>query len=177
MADGSVAQPLPGNTRAPRTTDYTLPEREVACAEIVARLRQGEALNAICKEPHMPCDWTVRQWSDHDAQLAVELARARERGYDQIAQDTLAIADGLLPVVTPKGLTLQSDTQRDKLRVETRLRVLAKWDPKRYGEAVQMRMADANGEKLDTTPMIRELLALVRPADGSHAINVTPTKK
>jgi hypothetical protein len=42
---------------------------------------------------------------------------------------------------------------------------------------VQMRMADANGEKLDTTPMIRELLALVRPADGSQAIDVTPTKK
>ncbi len=174
MADG--ASPLAIATRF-KNVEFSPEDREMVTVEIIARLRQGEAINAICQESHMPCDWTVRQWSDQDPQLATELARARERGYDQIAQDTLLIADGLKPVVTDKGLTLQSDTQRDKLRVETRLRVLAKWDPKRYGEAVQMRMADANGEKLDTTPMIRELLALVRPSDGSQAIDVTPERK
>lgn len=69
------------------------------------------------------------------------------------------------------------DVQRDKLICDLDMRLIAKFNPKEFGEAVQMRMADANGEKLDTTPMIRELLALVRPADGSQAIDVTPERK
>ena len=42
--------------------------------------------------------------------------------------------------------------QRSKLRVETRLKLLSKWDPKRYGEKVQL--ADNEGGKLGLPPAI-----------------------
>lgn len=177
MADGSVAQPLPGRTRAPRSIDFTMEDRDLAVAVILGGLVRGKSLAEICAAPGMPSYDTVYEWQKADAVLDQAVIRARERGYEQIALDTLAISDGLKPVVTADGIVLQPDTQRDKLRADVRFRLLAKLDPKRFGEAVQMRMADANGEKLDTTPMIRELLALVRPADGSQAIDVTPTKK
>jgi hypothetical protein len=38
---------------------------------------------------------------------------------------------------------------RSRLRVETRLKLLAKWDPKRYGEATLLKHADADGNSLD----------------------------
>ena len=54
-----------------------------------------------------------------------------------------------------------SDPQRDKLRVETRLKLLAKFNPKRWGDSTQVRHADADGGKLDTAPLVSELLALM----------------
>ena len=54
-------------------------------------------------------------------------------------------------------------------RAEIRLKLLSKWSPKRYGDAVQLRHADADGEKLDTAPLISELLSLMRgPARASE---------
>lgn len=96
--------------------------QEVA-AEIVARLSTGEPLAVICRDDHMPCDDTVRAWADKDEALSRDIARARETGFDAIALKALEIADDT-----------QGDPQRDRLRVDTRLKLLAKWDPKRYGD-------------------------------------------
>ena len=86
----------------------------------------------------MPCDDTVRNWADKDAQLARDIARARDAGFDQIALDALAIADDSRHD-TKRGKDGQEmpDSEwitRSRLRVETRLKLLAKWDPKRYGD-------------------------------------------
>ena len=96
-------------------------------AEILRRLATGEPMTIICAGDDMPDARKVREWQEEDAALSADIARAREAGFDQIARDALAIAD-----------SAEGDTQRDKLRVDTRLKLLAKWDPKRYGEKLDL---------------------------------------
>lgn len=111
-------------------------------AEIVARLSTGEPLTVICRDMGMT-DRTVRNWIDADEAFASDIARAREVGFDQIAMDALRIADQPTKMVTRDTETgelvaIENDPQRDRLRVETRLKLLAKWDPKRYGDALKI---------------------------------------
>lgn len=133
--------------------------------EICERLRSGEPLAEICRGDGMPHPTTFRRWCDSthsldDEPLAIAYARAREDGFDAIAADALRIAD------TPEVGETESDeplivegeevgritkVRREdllghrKLRVETRLKLLAKWDPKRYGDLIKLSGADGEG--------------------------------
>lgn len=136
--------------------------------EILRRISEGEPLAVICRSdpvrfPH-PSTWG--DWCRADETLAIAYARAREIGFDALAAECLMIADDST-VDTRKGEdgTDRPDTEwisRSKLRVETRLKLLAKWDPKRYGEATTLKHADADGEKLelDETSKLTRLAAL-----------------
>jgi hypothetical protein len=103
--------------------------------EIAARLSVGEPLAQICRDSWMPTDRTVRNWMEANAGFASVIARAREVGFDAIAQRTRLTARGKTEA---DGGDSQGDVQRDKLIIETDLKLLAKWDPKRYGERVQL---------------------------------------
>ena len=114
--------------------------------EIVERLSKGEPLAAICRDDHMPGARTVYDWMDAKPELSAAIARAREVGFDALAAECLDIAeDGSNDYVTkerPDGSTYDAfdseHVQRSKLRIETRLKLLAKWDPKRYGERLDL---------------------------------------
>ena len=134
-----------------------LANRDQLLNEVCERLERGESLISICSSAHLPSRSALLDWSRADDQIADRIRRARELGEDAIAHDTLRIADGLMPA-NPGGV---SDPQRDKLRVETRLKLLAKFNPKRWGDSTQLRHADADGGKLDTAPLVSELLALM----------------
>lgn len=107
-----------------RPSDYT-PE---LVSEICDRLSKGEPLAAICRDDHMPSRGTVYAWAKDRPDVSERIARARDDGFDAIAGECLEIADK----------TTVEDVQRDRLRVETRLKLLAKWDPKRYGDKVAL---------------------------------------
>lgn len=97
---------------------------------------------AICRDESMPRLRTVYDWRDADESFAARFARAREEGYDAIAQDCLEIADET-GHDTKEGRNgeLIPDNEwitRSRLRVETRLKLLAKWSPKKYGEKVDV---------------------------------------
>jgi hypothetical protein len=130
---------------------------ETVAAEVLRRLAQGEPLAHICRDEHMPHPSTWRDWCRADETLDIAHGRARDAGHDAIAADTLDIIDGLKP--TPG---ISPDPARDKARADVRLRLLAKWDPRRYGDGIQLRHADAEGEKLDTVPLVHELLGLLK---------------
>ncbi len=104
--------------------------------EICDRLSKGEPLAQICRDDHMPTDRTVRNWSG-SKDVASAIARAREVGFDAIAHNARQIARGL-------GEST-SDVQRDKLIIETDLKLLAKWDPKRYGDKLAIGGAEDLG--------------------------------
>jgi len=124
-------------TKRGRPTVYS----ELIEHEICARLADGEPLRQICRDERMPAWQTVYLWMSKDEGINRRIARARVMGFDAIAEDALHIAD--TPTV---GETIRASdkdgmviTQEDmlghrKLQVETRLKLLAKWDPKRYGE-------------------------------------------
>lgn len=48
--------------------------------EIIERLSNGEFLTAICREPHMPSNFTVYDWKTADPDFAARFAQARELG-------------------------------------------------------------------------------------------------
>lgn len=116
---------------------------------ICARLETGEPMVWICRDEGMPNTATVWKWEQEDDAVKQAIARARELGGDAIAADALAIADETLhdTVVRPDGSeTANSEwIARSRLRVETRLKLLAKWHPKRYGDKVGLVGADGEG--------------------------------
>jgi len=119
-----------------RPSKYT-PE---LAAEICERLSDGEPLRQICRDEHMPAWTAVYAWAAADKELSERIAQARKQGYDAIAEDLLHIADtplmGEEETSSNSGLTI---TRKDmlghrKLQIETRLKLLAKWDPSKYGD-------------------------------------------
>ncbi len=124
--------------------------------EICDRLSKGEPLAQICRDEWMPAWRTVYGWIDADAEFSADILSARARGYDVIAQDCITIADdGRNDYVMARAadgdeaaMRYDADhVQRSKLRVETRLKLLAKWDPKRYGERQQVDVNDITPPK------------------------------
>jgi hypothetical protein len=111
---------------------------------ILEQLAHGIPLAEICRDENLPSVQTIYNWRDAHPDFAVAIARAREDGFDRIAADCLTIAN------TPmEGVEITTDTDgrvsekrvdmlgHRKLQIETRLKLLAKWDPKRYGERLQ----------------------------------------
>lgn len=129
----------------PKGDTYT----KVIADEIINRLIDGEPLAVICRDDHMPNPSTVYDWIDREehAEFSQRFARARNDGGDRIATDCLGIADDATNDWMEKiGADGQSEgwklngehVQRSKLRIETRMKLLAKWYPGRYGEQINL---------------------------------------
>lgn len=129
--------------------------------DICLLVSEGIPLRQICRHDDMPSTAAVYRWledvSDEDehARRVARYARARTLGYEALAAETLEIVDdgsndymereredGSTEIVLDR-----EHIQRSKLRAEHRLKLLACWDPKRYG--AQLKLADPNGERLD----------------------------
>jgi len=107
---------------------------------ILSRMSRGEPLAQICREEGMPTPTTWREWCRSDQALDIAHGHAREDGFDAIAANVRLIAR--------EGGDSSGDVQRDKLMIETDLKLLAKWDPKRYGDKIDV---TSGGDKLPTT--------------------------
>lgn len=144
-------------------------QRVDAIRQVIDGLSRGTPLTVICGGEGMPCDDTVRNWAAQDEELARAIARARARGFDQIAMDALAIADEVTEqdtIETQHGAIPNKEwIMRSKLRVETRLKLLAKWDPKRYGDSTMLKHADADGNSLGLAEMVAQRRAQVNGGD------------
>jgi len=116
------------------------PSREDVVAAICARLSKGEPLACICRDEAMPGLRTVYDWMEADEVIAAHIARAREEGEEAIAADCLSIADdsGEDYRMGEKSMLVDTDhIQRSKLRIWTRLELLKRWNPKKWGDKVQ----------------------------------------
>lgn len=96
---------------------------------ITDRLSKGEPLAVICRDEGMPHDSTVRDWMAKDESVSLAIARAREQGEESIAWRLRDVARG--------GEGSSGDVQRDKLIVDTDLKLLAKWNPRKWGDRIQ----------------------------------------
>lgn len=137
----------PKAQRAPKARANPVKYAIELCDEIVMRLSAGEPLRAICRDEHMPNWVTVYRWEEEHPELKQRIAHARILGEEAISQECMAIADDATNDWMEKldkdkqsiGWQLNSDhVQRSKLRIETRLKLLAKWNPRKWGDRVDV---------------------------------------
>lgn len=98
---------------------------------ICGLLREGEPMAVICRRPEMPHVQTVVTWRQLNPDLEKRYRQAREDGWDLIAWRCRKVAAG------DESAGSSGDVKRDRLIVETDIKLLAKWDPKRYGDKIE----------------------------------------
>jgi hypothetical protein len=110
---------------------------------ICEQLSEGVPLRQICRDNDgFPAWRTVYDWMGRDPELSASIARARDIGYDALAEECLLIADtpqfGQKQVMTDDGTatTIEDMLGHRKLQIETRLKLLAKFHPTKYGDRV-----------------------------------------
>lgn len=106
-----------------RPTSYT---QELA-EEICARLSTGETLLKISQDEHMPCLRTLLRWEVENPEYCHLSTRARENGTHVMADQCISIADD--PTLDPND---------KRIRIDTRLRLIGKWNAKKYGDKIAM---------------------------------------
>jgi hypothetical protein len=117
--------------------------------QIIERIANGEPLRAICRDSNMPAWRTVYDWIAADKEFAALIAHAREIGADAIAEEALGIADTPVEGVRVEtGKDGRKEICEDmlghrKLQVDTRLKLLAKWSPQKYGDRVALEHSGA----------------------------------
>lgn len=130
--------------------------------DICERLSRGETLVSICKREGMPKRTTVHDWRDAHPAFGEQFARARLEGYETWFEECVDIAeDGANDYTTrtrqdgSKDVVFDGEhVQRSKLRIETRLKLLARLDPKKYGERSQVAMTDTDGNDKEFAPIV-----------------------
>lgn len=129
--------------------------------EVLSRIAQGETLAALGRELGFhPTAWASRVREDEGLRIAY--AQARDTGQDVIADDIIAIVDSV-----PAN---SEEIQRAKLRADMRLKLLAKWNPKRYGDRQTVDVGNKEGETLkvdsnvDTVALTLQLAEALRTA-------------
>lgn len=118
-------------------------------ADICSRISRGESLNAICELPGMPAAPTVCLWVNQRPDFAEQYARAREARADFWADQVIQISDdGTNDTYRANdgSLKVQHDhIQRSRLRVDTRKWLMARMNPKKYGEFQRTEVTGADG--------------------------------
>jgi len=138
--------------------------------QICDLVSNGVNLRKVCRMEGMPSWRTIYDWVVARPDFAARLARARELGYDALAEEALEISNtphlGQKKVFSSgaeEGEDSMTVTEEDmlghrKLQIETRLKLLAVWDPKRYGNKVQLGGDADNPIKVKAEVQAEELL-------------------
>jgi len=149
-SDAQKAAKSPKKTGRPSKYDP-----EIA-RQICEQLSEGIPLRQICRDNEgFPAWRTVYDWMGRDADLSASIARARDIGYDALAEECLLIADtpqfGQKQVMTDEGTatTIEDMLGHRKLQIETRLKLLAKFHPTKYGDKTIV-AGDPNGAPIKT---------------------------
>ena len=139
----------------PKPRAHNADEIKTSICEQIAR---GVPLAEIARQPGMPKRQTVHDWMAADEDFAGRFARARDDGADAIAEQTLEIVDQP-PERDQTGKIDPGWVAHQKLRAEHRLKLLAKWSPKKYGDKIQAEHTGANGGAIQ----VASTVTFVRP--------------
>lgn len=132
-----------GNRSHSRAPLYNKEIAERICVE----LAKGKTLIAICEEnADFPADDTVRQWARTYDEFYHQYARARELGYERMADEIISISDDgrndWMTIKDKRGNDLEvvnrEAVERSRLRLDTRKWLLSKALPKIYGDKLDV---------------------------------------
>jgi hypothetical protein len=99
---------------------------------ISQRVAEGETLKEIALAWQVPAGLLLR-WVQEDDERWAEYERSLALRADALIAETVAISDEQNEVVKENGQTFDPDVPRDKLRIDTRLKVAARYDRRRFG--------------------------------------------
>jgi hypothetical protein len=119
-------------------------------AEVICdRLATGESLSSICQDADMPTEKAVRVWLETRPETFLpKYTRAREIGYDKVAEQVIAIGDQ--DFTGPDGWVDNGAVQAARLASENRKWFLSKLMPKKYGDKVTQEITGQDGQQLVT---------------------------
>ena len=97
---------------------------------ICERLMRGETMLSISEDSTMPGLSTACRWLVENPEFRELTRAAKESGTDVLADECLHIADD--PTISPND---------KRVRIDTRLRLIGKWNAKRYGDRIAHEVA------------------------------------
>ena len=95
---------------------------------ILERLAEGRSLLSICRDEDIPSHATILRWRRKYKDFDDAIPRAREDGSHTLAEQCLEIADD----------ETGGDVQHRRLRIDTRLRLIGKWNARAYGDKLDV---------------------------------------
>ena len=113
------------------------PNREKIKEAVVNWISDGKTLQDFCRQEGMPAFRTIYNWQAEDKVFDANIVRARDIGHDSIAEDCLRLADKEPLEVFDEAGNKRYDPGSiawRKMQIETRTKLLAKWNPKKYGD-------------------------------------------
>ena len=112
----------------------------------------------------MPTRRAVYGWLERDDSLSAQFTRAREEGCDALAEEALVISNtphlGQRQVMSDDGstTTIEDMLGHRKLQIETRLKLLACWNPSKYGSRTTLAGDAKNPLVIDAASEAKQLL-------------------
>lgn len=141
-----------------RPTKYS----EELCNLICQKLISGESLNLICEEPEMPCGSTVYKWLAENAEFSDKYTRARNIQADLYFEEIVDISDdGRRDYKEDKDGHEVPDydhIQRSRLRVDARKWVVARMNPRKYGEKKGLELSGPDGGPVEVKTIERKII-------------------
>lgn len=131
--------------------------KEEIITRICELLSQGKTFKRAVSEPNMPHFLTIANWRREDDDIAARITQAQLVGFDHIGDECLEIAD--------KPAIDLTDVQNRRLQIETRLKLLAKWHPRKYGERLEI-----DGNITVNISPLEQLRRLERKARGDKPV-------
>lgn len=158
----------------PKQSEYT----EEVALQICSRMAEGESVRSICRDEEMPCLATIFNWLRQQPTFVEHYTRAREVREETIFEENLEISDdGTNDWMERRseaekgagvntGWTVNGEhIQRSRLRVDTRKWMLARMNPKKYGEKQTLEHTDPNGNN-PFAPLMELIGGNGRPKPG-----------
>lgn len=136
---------------------YTPVQREQLFKKVIRELQSGRSLRQILSDEGMPSRTALYDWLDKDEKYQERFARASQLGDEVLFEETLEIARTPMNGVTvedgPKGQTVKTGDMlgHRKLLIETIDKVLARRNPRKYGNKIDVTSA---GEALAVPAII-----------------------
>ena len=148
-------------TAMPKVGRPTIFSDELA-DEICQRIADGQSVREICKADDMPAMATIFRWlaEDDKKMFQEQYARAIEARSEYHADEIVDIADNGTNDWMERhnrdgesiGWAVNGEAvQRSKLRVETRKWLLAKLQPKKYGDKTALELTGKDGGPIEVT--------------------------
>ncbi|HAW9010743.1 TPA: DNA-binding protein [Escherichia coli] len=140
----------PAAKRVGRPHGYT-EEKALEICELVA---DGQSINKISKMPGMPARSTILKWFRDVPEFSDLYMRAKEIGFEVLADEIIDLSDAAENIK-------KEELNRHHLMIETRKWLLAKLQPRKYGERVTQEIVGNREEAPVQVEVTKEEIARI----------------